>query len=539
LLEPGQIFAVRYRIKRRIAEGGMGAIFEAEHTATERCVALKLLFPHIMSVASAREKFELEAKVSARVNSPYIVQVFDAGFDEATKSPYLVMELLSGETLATYVRDKGSLGVDEALRLLQQVATGLDAAHGYKEPNGASKPIVHRDLKPENLFVTRQHDGSSLVKILDFGIAKVLGDTANVSQEVRGTPLYMAFEQVTAGRLSPETDVWSLGLIAYYVLTGRRYWRSADQPGAGVQSLFAEILTLPMEAPSVRLKRQQVDIELPPAFDAWLLKCLDRDSSRRFHSAGAAVVELGRVFERAPRERSRPAPKLAPEISFGATETFQAPSTPNPQPSTAASLPAMATEHGSLPVRSTKSKAKQRLAAGVSGGVLLLAALLWSLAGSEPDAPGAGAAPASAALGGTLPDTVAEVAPAPVRSRVPPKPEVAAAEPEPASADQPALVGDAAIEEKIEETEAYENARQVIPPPETAREATPPAAKGDSLPRPDPPVSVPLPAPPTTPGVRAPEKPGNPGAASAPAKARVLAPSKPKAPAKPSAYDTR
>src|SRR5688500_5274471 len=249
LLEPGQIFASRYRVIRRIAEGGMGAIFEAEHTATERRVALKLLFPHIMSVASARAKFELEAKVSARVNSPFIVEVLDAGFDEATQSPYLVMELLNGATLAAYVRDKGRLDFDHALPLLQQVAHGLDAAHGYKEANGSTKPIVHRDLKPENLFVTRQHDGTSRVKILDFGIAKVLGDTGNVSQEVRGTPLYMAFEQVTAGPLSPQTDVWALGLITYYVLTGRRYWRSAEQPGAGVQSLFAEILTLPMEAP--------------------------------------------------------------------------------------------------------------------------------------------------------------------------------------------------------------------------------------------------------------------------------------------------
>src|SRR5262245_23202666 len=115
LLEPGQIFASRYRVIRRIAEGGMGAIFEAEHTATERRVALKLLFPHIMSVASARKKFELEARISARVNSPNIVEVLDAGFDEASKSPFLVMELLEGQTLAHYVRERGALSADQAL----------------------------------------------------------------------------------------------------------------------------------------------------------------------------------------------------------------------------------------------------------------------------------------------------------------------------------------------------------------------------------------------------------------------------------------
>jgi serine/threonine protein kinase len=382
LLEPGQTFAHRYRILRRIAEGGMGAIFEAEHTGTERRVALKLLFPHIMSVASARQKFELEAKVSARVNSPYIVSVLDAGFDEATRSPYLVMELLSGHTLATYVKEKGALDVDEALRLLQQVAAGLDAAHGYKESSGAAKPIVHRDLKPENLFITREHEGPPQVKILDFGIAKVLGDTANVSQEVRGTPLYMAFEQVTAGPLSPATDVWSLGLIAYYVLTGHRYWRSADQQGSGVQSLFAEILTLPIEAPSLRSKQQATGVELPAAFDAWLLRCLDRDPSRRFRSAGLAVEEFARAFNRTPRTRSRPAPKLPATRGLSATQTFDALPARGHQPTTAASLPAVASERGSV-ARSVRGKPRSWIA-GAAVGFLLVAVLGWFLRDPSP-----------------------------------------------------------------------------------------------------------------------------------------------------------
>src|SRR5262245_17874374 len=180
----------------------MGAIFEAVHTATERRVALKLLFPHIMSVASARKKFELEAKISARVNSPYIVEVLDAGFDESSKSPYLVMELLEGQTLAERIYERGPLAPRDAVRLLQQVATGLDAAHAYRDPDGTPKPIVHRDLKPENLFLARSHDGVISAKILDYGIAKMLGDSVNLSQEVRGTPLFMAFEQITAGSLS-------------------------------------------------------------------------------------------------------------------------------------------------------------------------------------------------------------------------------------------------------------------------------------------------------------------------------------------------
>jgi len=412
----------------------MGAIFEAEHVATERRVALKLLFPHIMSVASARQKFELEAKVSARVNSPYIVEVLDAGFDEASKSPYLVMELLEGQTLAARVRERGPLGVDEALRLLAQVAAGLDSAHAYKEASGAAKPIVHRDLKPENLFLTRQHDGTEIAKILDYGIAKVLGDTSHISQEVRGTPLFMAFEQITAGALSPQTDVWALGLIAYYMLTGARYWRSADRQGASVQSLFAEILTLPLEAPSKRLREQNVDVSLPPAFDEWLLCCIDREPTQRFATAGAAIEALERVFERAPRgAASQPSlPLIQPSDSI--TQTFiaadiaaraaaaAAANPPSAAPATAVgSVPALsATRHRRSFSARVMSSPLHWAAVGAVGGVFVLGGLIWLVTG-DPSPPVA--EPASAVQAARpAPDVAAPpVQPAPAQ----PAPDVA------------------------------------------------------------------------------------------------------------------
>jgi eukaryotic-like serine/threonine-protein kinase len=390
LLEPGQIFATRYLIQRRIAEGGMGAIFEAQHTGTERRVALKLLFPHIISVASARAKFELEAKVSARVNSPYIVEVLDAGFDELTQSPYLVMELLSGQSLAAYVKERGRLDFDEALGFLRQVAAGLDAAHGYTEASGAIKPIVHRDLKPENLFVTQERDGSRRVKILDFGIAKVLGDTGNVSQEVRGTPLYMAFEQVTAGALSPETDVWALGLITYYLMTGLCYWRAARRD-AGVQALFAEILSLPIEAPSLRLRQQDVALELPAGFDGWFLKCLDREPARRFGSAGAAVGALANIVDAGrgtspgqlpelKREQSRELLSKSPERRWSGTATFEAPSPVRSGAATAGSLPAIVGERRSR----SPSRSVRWLALALIMGLALVGGAIWALRGGEP-----------------------------------------------------------------------------------------------------------------------------------------------------------
>jgi eukaryotic-like serine/threonine-protein kinase len=387
LLEPGQTFAHRYRVKRRIAEGGMGAIFEAEHTATERRVALKLLFPHIMSVASARKKFELEAKISARVNSPNIVEVLDAGFDDATQSPYLVMELLDGQTLAQYVREQGPLGIEQALPLLEQIAAGLDAAHGYREPSGTPKPIVHRDLKPENLFMARER-GAFMIKILDFGIAKVLGETGNISQEVRGTPLYMAFEQVTAGPLSPQTDVWAFGLIAYYMFTGSHYWRSASEPSANVQSLFAEILSLPLEAPSVRLRQQQLSIPLPAAFDPWLLECIQRDPSRRFASTGVAVAALERAFEKSPRARARVDSKPAPATLFAETQAYEPPTATSQEQTTGSSVPAMASERGPSLAPSRLLQRTPWLGVGAGAGALLLASVGWLVLspGNSPSA---------------------------------------------------------------------------------------------------------------------------------------------------------
>jgi serine/threonine-protein kinase len=308
------------------------------------------------------------------------------------------MELLEGQTLAHYVRERGALPVDQALPLLQQVAAGLDAAHGYKEANGTSKPIVHRDLKPENLFMAREH-GAWVVKILDFGIAKVLGETGNVSQEVRGTPLYMAFEQVTAGALSPQTDVWAFGLITYYVLTGSHYWRSASQPSANVQSLFAEILTLPLEPPSVRLRQQNVRAELPPAFDAWLLECLQRDPARRFASAGAAIDALAQALGKSPRARTRVDSKPAAGLAFASTEAYQPPRASAVKPlGTAASLPGMASERGSAPAPPRPAPSRRWLPAAGAAGMVLLGGVSWLVFGAgdaQPDRVTAGAPPAA------------------------------------------------------------------------------------------------------------------------------------------------
>jgi len=393
LLAPDELFASRYRVRRCIAEGGRGATFEAEHITTERRVALKL-FPHMMSVGDARNKFELEAKMSARVKSPYIVEVLDAGYDEETQLSFLVMELLEGQTLEEWVRREGPLEAEPALRLLQQVASGLDAAHAHREPGGAVNPIVHGDLKPETLFLARQHDRSIVAKIIGYGIAKVLGETGNITQESRGTPLYMSFEQIMGRTLSAQTDVWALGLIAFNMLTGARYWSAGYGERSGVQALFAEILSSPREAPSARLREQGSSVELPPAFDAWMLRCIDRDPLQRFDSAGAAVRALAQAFE--------PAPVPISERLQTVYEADAAPESSSPALASTKCRPPALRRRKRRPLALTRALLAARMhwvVVGAAGGGLLLGTVGWLVTRDRAAAAATSAAEPSTAAG--------------------------------------------------------------------------------------------------------------------------------------------
>ncbi len=316
-LIPGQLFAERYRVERFIAEGGMGAVFAGVHEATEMPVAIKVLRPSVLSMPGSNRQFELEAKVAARVRSEHIVKVLDAGTDAESGLPYLVMELLEGKSLEHMVAECGPLPADLVVRYLEQVANGLDGAHGYTDADGSLRPIVHRDLKPENLFVVNPDSSSPVVKILDFGIAKVLSDTAGVSQDLRGTPLYMACEQACGQVVTPQTDVWAFGLIAFYLLTGKNYWKSPSLPGGTLASLISEITTLPTTPASHRARELGSEVPLPPAFDEWLERCINRQPQSRFASAGEAVRELALALSLLPYARtidSRPSPAAAPEV---------------------------------------------------------------------------------------------------------------------------------------------------------------------------------------------------------------------------------
>jgi serine/threonine-protein kinase len=297
LLQDGTLIAGRYEIHSPLASGGNGLVFVATDLTTEKRVAIKVLGMHLLHERAAREKLRLEAIVAGRVESEHIVQVSDAGIDVTTGTPFLVMELLKGSDLQHHVEQHGPLEFSLALEYLRQVASGLDKAHGWKDRDGRAAPIVHRDLKPENLFLTYREDGSPLVKILDFGLAKVLSVSATLSSEVRGTPLYMAPEQLSQAPVTPATDIWAVGLVAFFLITGKCYWLSAQNERAVLPAVIREVADGITQPATVRACELGITVGLPDSFNEWFAQCVNLDPARRFVLASAAVKALSVALE--------------------------------------------------------------------------------------------------------------------------------------------------------------------------------------------------------------------------------------------------
>ena len=283
------VFAERYRIIRCIAHGGMGAVYEVVHLETERRRALKVMLPHVLQSVELRQRFQREAKIAANVESEFIVDVFDAGVDEATQMPFLVMELLRGEEVSTRLKRLGRLSPPEVVAILHQTALALDKTHRAS--------IVHRDIKPENLFLTEREDGPPRVKVLDFGIAKVVAESvtnSGVTQSI-GTPLYMSPEQFNprAG-LTGASDVYSLGMIAYTLLVGAAYW-TEESKGGNVFALASVATQGPKDPASARPAERGV--ALPPAFDAWFARATSPNPASRFPTGVEMAAALARAFD--------------------------------------------------------------------------------------------------------------------------------------------------------------------------------------------------------------------------------------------------
>ncbi len=277
-------FANDYRVVRKIAQGGMGAVYEAEQISTAKLRALKVMLPQLVADPQLRARFEQEAKIGARISSEHVVEVVGAGIDAATGMPWLAMELLEGETLDAAMRRRANFTPAETAQIFEQICHALSAAHEAR--------IVHRDLKPENIFMARSHrvgTGARDVKILDFGVAKIVSENSNKTTGALGTPMWLAPEQLQ-GQASTASDVWALGLIAFAMLAGFPYWRGADTPSPSLAEVLQEISTKPLDPPSLRVG--QKGRSLPSGFDEWFGRCVVRDPAARFPTAREAFAAL-------------------------------------------------------------------------------------------------------------------------------------------------------------------------------------------------------------------------------------------------------
>jgi serine/threonine protein kinase len=268
---PGTVIAGKYRLDGMIGRGGMGSVWSTMHLGLGQRVAVKLIAKRYAGSREARQRFDLEAKAVAQLRSRYVVQVFDNGETE-DGTPYIVMELLEGESLDHRIERRGPVPLDQALRIIGQVGRALTRAHGLG--------IVHRDLKPENIFLTRsdEDDGGEIAKVLDFGIAKIktadTGGSATRTGTVLGTPLFMSPEQARGLKsVDHRTDLYSLGMVTFTMLTGRNAFA-----GESFGDILVAICTQPL--PSLRTHAGF----LPPALDAWMQRACAKEPGDRFAS---------------------------------------------------------------------------------------------------------------------------------------------------------------------------------------------------------------------------------------------------------------
>src|SRR5688500_14580142 len=256
----GRVLAQRYRLLDTRGEGGMGSVWRAEHLELGTLVAVKLISREVANNPEALARFRHEAHAAAALRSPHVVQILDYGVDGDT--PFMVMELLDGESLADRLARRGSLSLQETSRILSQVARAVAKAHSFG--------IVHRDLKPDNIFLV-SNDDEDVAKVLDFGIAKATRDVTGSAGMMTGTgvmlgtPYYMSPEQAAGKReVDHRTDTWALAVIAYQCVGAPPF--RADTIGGLVLAICTE------EAP-----RPSHHASLDPRFDAWFLHGVQRD----------------------------------------------------------------------------------------------------------------------------------------------------------------------------------------------------------------------------------------------------------------------
>ena len=337
-----RVLSGRYRIVRHIARGGMAEVYLAHDQLLDRPVAVKVLFPELADDASFVERFRREARAAAGLNHHNIVSVYDFGEDSG--SYFIVMEYVEGETLRDIIGTKGPMAPSHATEIAADVAAALDAAH--------RQGIIHRDVKPGNVLV------SGVVKVADFGIARAGDPRDSLTQTgaVMGTATYLSPEQAQGKDLDPRTDIYSLGVVLYEMLTGRPPF-TGPSPVAIAYKHASEVPVPPSEH----------NADVPPGLDAVVLKAMAKDPAQRHSSADDLRAELLAMG----RGRGEAAPTLMAPAAAGAEETLTLASAEAP-PAAAAPL-AEPTMVGAGPSRAAAFRRRQLTAIGLLVLLVLVA----------------------------------------------------------------------------------------------------------------------------------------------------------------------
>ena len=446
----GWILGGRYRLDSLLGRGGMGSVWKAHHVTLDSPVAIKLMEPEIAANQAGLERFVREAQAAAALRSPHVVQTLDYGVHEGT--PYIAMELMVGESLAKRLENLGRLSVAETTKVITHVSRALAKAH--------EMGIVHRDLKPDNIFIV-QNDDEEVVKVLDFGIAKIANVSAPANMQTRtgvmiGTAYYASPEQLEGSKsVDHRTDIWAMGVIAFECLLGVRPFE-----GESIGELVLRVCARPIPVPSA-------NGPVPPGFDLWFARACARDLAERFRT----VRELSDSLRSLPAELSATA-ETSPHAAL--------------RTSTSSLLGTTS------PVVETSYDAKRRpkrTGRFVTGGVLTAAAAIGAVFWLTKASPSNDAAPTVSNTAASARDSAAASATQPSTTTVAPSavPELAAALAEPSpirpdngSSGAPASGGGRAAAARVAPTVAPR--RRPAPPTKTAEVGSAPGAEPDPEP---------------------------------------------------------
>jgi len=279
-LPSGYVLAGQYEIISLLGRGGMSAVYKAKNRVTNRLVAVKCLHAHLLADNNAILRFQKEAKAAGNLNHPHIVRIHQYGLDKDER-PFLVMDYLDGQSLQDLLNTGTPIPLDDALRLLLEAADGLNEAH--------SQGLVHRDFKPSNIMLVTAPNGKKTVKIVDFGIAKVVaaeGDVHRLTRpdELLGSPKYMSPEQCMLHELDNRSDIYSFGCAMFAMFAGYAPFRSRNL----VEVYYKHMTDLPE---SISVSRP--DIKEAAQLDAIILKCMAKEPPDRYQS----MVELGAAIQ--------------------------------------------------------------------------------------------------------------------------------------------------------------------------------------------------------------------------------------------------